>query len=113
MTEADTAAALGSGDVPVLGTPRVVAWCEEATVVSLADNLGPGETAVGMRVRLDHVRATRVGACVSVRAELTKVEGRRLTFDVVATDDRGEVASGQVVRVVVDRQRFLDRAAKS
>jgi len=110
VDEPHTAIALGSGDVPVLATPQVLAWCEEASVMAVADHLGAGESVVGMRVRLDHIRATPVGVSVSMTATLTKIEGKRLTFDVVAADDRGEIASGQVIRVVVDRARFLDRA---
>ena len=63
-----------------------------------------------MRIKFDHLRATPVGATVHVHAELTKIEGRRLTFDVVATDGAGEIATGQIVRVVVERARFMERA---
>ena len=110
VADVHTAVALGSGDVPVLATPQVLAWCEEATVAAVAAGVTADETTVGMRVRLDHVRATPVGVVVRIEACLAKVEGRRLTFDVVASDDRGEIASGQVIRVLVDRGPFLDRA---
>lgn len=112
VTDAHTAVARGSGEVEVLATPQVMAWCEEATIAAIAGKLPTGETAVGMRVRIDHVRPTPVGALVEVRAELTKVEGRRLTFEVDASDSRGEIASGQVIRVVVDYDRFMDDARR-
>lgn len=109
VSDADTAMALRSGDVPVLATPRVLALCEEATVVALAGQLPEGVTSVGMRVQLDHVQPTAVGGRVEATALLEKVEGRRLTFVVQASDDRGTVAEGRVVRVLVERDRFLDK----
>jgi fluoroacetyl-CoA thioesterase len=109
VSDVDTAEALRSGDVPVLATPRVLALCEEATVVALAGHLADGVTSVGMRVQLDHVQPTAVGGRVEASAVLEKVEGRRLTFVVQASDDRGTVAEGRVVRVLVERDRFLDK----
>lgn len=104
------APAVGSGDVEVLSTPVVLAWCESACMAAIADEMDPTNTTVGMRVRLDHLRASPVGATVTVRAELSRVEGRRFTFDVSAHQGDDEVAHGQVVRVLVDRSRFLDKA---
>ncbi len=109
VTEADTAIALGSGDVPVLGTPRMLAWCEEVTVAALAEGIDEGSTSVGFRIRLDHLLPTPVGGACTIRAEVTEVDGRQVTLAVVATDDQGTAAEGTVTRVVVDRQRFLDR----
>ncbi len=108
VTEADTALALGSGDVPVLATPRLVALAEAATVAALG--LDGSDTSVGTRVELDHLAATAVGGTVEVRAELVEADGRTRRFSVVATDDAGVmVGRGVVVRVVVDRARFLSR----
>lgn len=104
----DTAIALGSGDVPVLGTPRIVALCEEATVASVARALSADVTTVGTRVELTHLRPTPVGGRATAAALLAEVEGRRLTFEVSVSDDGGTVAHGRVVRAVVDRARFLD-----
>jgi predicted thioesterase len=112
VTEADTAVSLCSGDVPVLGTPRVVALCEEATCSAVRPNLGPGQTTVGMRIQLDHLAPVAVGTAVRAEATLEKVEGRRLTFTVSVSDSRGLVAAGKVTRAVVDRQHFMDRAHK-
>jgi fluoroacetyl-CoA thioesterase len=109
VTEADTASAMRSGDVPVLATPRVLALCEEATVQALDGRLPSGTTSVGMRVQIDHVQPTAIGGRVEAEAVLEKVEGRRLTFVVRASDERGTVAEGRVVRVVVERERFLEK----
>lgn len=108
--DSDSAIAMGSGDVPVLATPRVIALCEEATVKAVAGTLPPGLTTVGMRVELDHVQPTRVGSLVTAEATLKRVEGRRLTFNVSVVDPCGLVAAGKVTRVVVDRDRFMDKA---
>jgi len=102
----DTAVALGSGDVDVLGTPRVVALCEAATVAALAGRLDEGRTTVGTRVELDHLRASKVGDRIDATATLTAVDGNRLTFEVAASDGEHVVARGIVVRAVIDRARF-------
>jgi fluoroacetyl-CoA thioesterase len=107
----DTARALGSGDVDVLGTPRLIALCEEACCRSIAPMLPLGATTVGMKVRLDHLQPSPVGTKVIADAVLSKVEGRRLTFNVSASDDRGLLAVGKIVRVVVDVERFMSRCA--
>ena len=109
VSDADTAVALRSGDVPVLGTPRVVALVEEATVAAVAKALEPGQSTVGVRVELDHLAATPVGRAVTAQATLTAVQGRKLAFDVVLHDGDTVAAKGTVQRVVIDRQRFLER----
>jgi predicted thioesterase len=109
VTESDTAEALGSGDVAVLGTPRVVALCEEASIKAIDRMLDPGTTSVGMRIQLDHVAPTAVGHKVRAEATLERVEGRRLTFAVSVRDERGLVAVGKVTRVIVDVERFLEK----
>jgi predicted thioesterase len=112
VAEPDTAVALGSGDVPVLGTPRVLALAEQATVAALAGALDPGTTSVGTRVELDHLAASPVGAAVRVSAELERVRGRRLEFAVELRDGERLAARGRVTRVLVDRDAFLDAAAR-
>ena len=109
MTETDTAPSLGSGDVPVLATPRIVALCEAAAIAALAGTLNGADTTVGMRVQLDHLAPTAVGQSVAAEATLEKVQGRRLTFTVSVSDSRGLVAAGRVTRVVVDRDRFMEK----
>lgn len=109
VTEADTAEALGSGDVPVLGTPRVLAMVENATIKALVGQLEPGETTVGMQVQVEHVAPTPVGATVVAEATVEKCAGRKVVFTVKVTDERGLVAAGRVTRVVVVRDKFLGK----
>jgi predicted thioesterase len=109
VSDAHTAMAVGSGDLPVLATPWLIAWMEAATVRAAAPFTAPGRTTVGTGVRIKHLRATRVGAWVDVLAEPpAETEGRRLTFPVRAVDSTGElVATGEIDRAIVDRRRFL------
>ncbi|MGW4386111.1 thioesterase family protein [Streptomyces sp. NPDC004685] len=112
VSDAHTARAVGSGDLPVLATPWLIAWMEAATVRAAAPFTTPGRTTVGTGVRVKHLRATRVGAWVDVLAEPpAEAEGRRLTFLVRAVDSTGElVATGEIDRAIVERQRFLAEA---
>ncbi len=103
----DTARSLGSGDVDVLGSPRLIALCEQATIEALRDVLDEGSTTVGMRVQFDHLQPTPVGAEVLAEAVLEKIEGRRLKFTVSASDSGGLVAAGKITRVLVDLDRFM------
>jgi fluoroacetyl-CoA thioesterase len=112
VADQDTAVALGSGDVPVLATPRVLALAERATVAAVAGAIGPGATTVGVRVELEHLAASVVGAAVRVSAELERVDGRVLEFAVELRDGARLAARGRVTRVLVDRDTFLATAAR-
>lgn len=105
----DTASALGSGSLPVLATPRLLAWCEAATCAAL--ELPEGRTSVGTRVALEHLAASPVGATIEVSAEVAYEDGRLRRFTVSARDaGSGKVVgTGEVTRVVVDVERFLGR----
>ncbi len=109
MSPEDTATALGSGALEVLATPRLLAWCEAASVSALTGALAPTETSVGTRVDLVHQKASGVGAVVEVQADLVHVDGRLLRFDVAAECDGVLLGHGTVTRVVVDVDRFLAR----
>lgn len=106
---ADTAEAVGSGDVPVLATPRLLALAEEATLEALRDHLEPGTTTVGTSVSLEHAAPSPIGAKVVVTARLAQADRRRLVFVVEARQTAAVVATGRIERMVVDRERFLAR----
>ena len=97
----------------MLGTPRLVALCEEASCRAIDPVLEEGTTTVGMKVGLDHLQPSAIGERIVAEAVLSKVEGRRLTFTVSASDRRGLVAVGRVLRVVVDIERFLSKCTPS
>ena len=109
----DTAEALGSGSLPVLATPRLLAWCEAATCAALAPVLDDAETSVGTRVSLEHTAPTPVGGRVAVSAGVVHVDGRLVRFSVAVREAPAGrlLASGEVTRVVVDAARFLSRIA--
>jgi predicted thioesterase len=118
VTDADTAIALGSGDVPVLATPRLLAWMEAATVAAAAARVDATSTTVGVEVWMRHRRASAVGAHIEVEVTEVSEQDRGLSFEVLARevprDASGgaparEIASGRVVRAIVDRGTFLDR----
>ncbi len=111
VTEAHTAQAVGSGDVPVLGTPVLLAWLEATTVAALETELTPGTTSVGTRVEVEHSAASPVGAQVTTTADVLRRDGRLVIFTVAAHEGSRLVASGEVRRLVVDRERFLARVS--
>jgi predicted thioesterase len=112
--ETDTASFVGSGDVPVLATPRLLALFEAACLAALEDaGLDPGQTTVGTRLALEHLLATPVGETLTVDAQLTLVDGRLLRFECAARDDADRLLGrAEITRVVVDRERFLARAQR-
>ena len=107
VTEDDTAIAAGSGNVAVLATPRLIALCEEAAVAAVHKGLEADETTVGTKVEIEHLAASPVGSSVSARAELVSCEGRLLTFAVEASAGARLIGRGTMIRVLVDRGRFL------
>jgi fluoroacetyl-CoA thioesterase len=114
VTDDDTAAALGSGSLPVLATPRLLAWFEAATCAALEPSLPAGSTSVGTRVVVEHLAASPVGQELEVSASSAYVDGRLHRFAMAARHVDGEtlgkvVGSGEVSRVVVDVERFSSR----
>ena len=107
--EDDTAVAVGSGSLPVLGTPVLLAWAEAATCAALEPALEAGETSVGTRVALEHQAPSVVGAVVEVSATVVHVDGRLVRFSVAARQQGRLVGSGEVTRVVVGAERFVER----
>jgi predicted thioesterase len=106
VTDADTAIALGSGDVAVLGTPRVVALLEEAAIAALVGSLPAGATTVGTNITINHMAASAVGATVSARATVVGVQGKKILFDIELTEGDTLAAKGTHTRVIVDRATF-------
>ncbi|MEA4912327.1 MAG: hotdog domain-containing protein [Oscillospiraceae bacterium] len=110
--DADTALRIGSGSLPVLATPRVAALMEAAACESVEALLEPGATSVGTRLELAHLSADPVGATVVCESELTEVDGRRLVFRLVLRDGAGVAAEATHERFIVQRDRFLQKAAE-
>ena len=114
VTESDTAAKLGSGLVPVFGTPALVGLMEAAAVKALEGCLPEHQTTVGGRIDVRHLAATPIGMTVRARAELTAIEGRKLTFQIEAWDEVEKVGEASHERYLIDKEKFVARAqAKS
>jgi fluoroacetyl-CoA thioesterase len=112
VTDDDTAVAVGSGSLPVLGTPRLLTWAEAATCAAVEAELPSGSTSVGTQVSLEHKAASAVGEQVRVTATVVRRDGRQLDFEVVAVDSTDQVVGqGRITRVVVDGERFMARLA--
>ena len=109
MTEDQTAIALGSGDVPALGTPAVLALMEQAACDAVAGGLAEGETSVGTWAELEHLAPSKVGAETVATAELIAAEGHALEFTCEVRDGDTVVARARHRRSIVDRERFLAR----
>lgn len=104
--ERSTAIALGSGDVAVLGTPKVVALGEEAAVAAIAGSLADGMTTVGTHIAVDHLAPTEVGGTVEATATVTATDRNRIEFTVDVIEAGRTVARGTHTRVIVERSRF-------
>ena len=105
----DTAEAVGSGGLLVFATPCMVAMMEGAACEAIAEAIPEGKTTVGTALNIQHTSATPVGLEVRAEAEVTAVEGKKISFRVVAYDEAGEIGNGTHQRFIVDSQRFLDK----
>mgnify|MGYP001133720535 FL=1 len=107
VCEANTAAAMGSGDMPVFATPAMVALMENAAMLAVAPGLPEGAATVGAEMNVSHIKPSGLGAEIVASAVVTAVEGRKITFNVGARDAEGMIGEGTHVRFIVDRERFL------
>lgn len=110
VTDQNTAAAVGSGLVPVFATPYMIALMENAAVNAVQAQLEEGQGTVGTRLEVTHDAATPVGMKVWAEAELTAVEGKKLTFTVKAFDEAGVIGGGAHERFIITVDRFLAKA---
>ena len=106
----DTAPHVGSGKIKVLATPVLVMMMEEAALNAVEGLLPEGHQTVGTRLDVSHTAATPVGMRVTATAELVKIDGRKLTFQVTARDEKEAIGSGTHERIVVNVARFDQRA---
>ena len=110
VERADTAKEVGSGSLLVYATPCMVALMEGAACEAIAEGLKEDQTTVGTALNIEHISATPVGLEVHAEAVVTAVDGKVITFDVKAFDEIGEIGHGTHKRVIVNSQKFLDKA---
>lgn len=109
VTDNDTAIALGSGNLPVLATPRMMALMENAAMLCVANELPEGSTTVGGHIESSHLKPSKVGAEVSATATLTKIESKKLYFDVKAEMNGVIIGEGTHLRFIIDKEKFMSR----
>ena len=109
MTDAVTAIEVGSGDMPVLATPIMMALMENAAMLAVKDELPEGCTTVGGHIESSHLRPSKIGDVVRAEAEVTKVDGKKITFKVSAYCGNTLIGEGTHLRFVVDREKFLSK----
>ena len=109
VTEAVTAAVVGSGDMPVLATPMMMALMENAAMLAVKDELPEGSTTVGGHIESSHLKPSKIGDKVSATAEVAKVDGRKIEFKVSAYSGDTLLGEGTHLRFVVDREKFLTK----
>jgi predicted thioesterase len=109
VTEAVTAIKMGSGDLPVLATPAMMALMENAAMLAVASELQEGSTTVGGHIESSHLRPSKIGDKVSATAEVTKIDGKKIEFKVSAYSGETLLGEGTHLRFIVDRERFMSK----
>ena len=109
VTDAVTAIAVGSGDMPVLATPMMMALMENAAMLAVKDELPKGSTTVGGHIESSHLKPSKVGDVVRATAEVTKVDGKKIEYKISAYSGDILLGEGTHLRFVVDKERFLHR----
>ena len=112
VTEEVTAVKIGSGDMPVLATPAMLALMENAAMLAVADSLADGETTVGGHIESSHLKPSKIGDKITATAEVTKVEGKKIEFKVSAHCNGVLLGEGTHLRFIVDRNRFIEKLNK-
>jgi len=110
VSDNDTARAVGSGDLEVLATLRLITLKEHAAYTLREDALEEGQTSVGTNINISHTAPSPVGIMLEIEAKITSVRGRTITFEVAASDDAGEIGKGTHTRVIVDGEKLLAKA---
>ena len=113
VTEDETAVRMGSGDLEVYATPAMIALMENAAKSSVVNELPKGYTTVGIDISVKHIKSSPIGANIKCKATLTNVDGKKLFFDVEASDDQGTIGKGSHIRYVVNSADFMNKTKNS
>jgi len=108
----NTAKAVGSGSLDVFATPMMVALMEAAACNCLTDALAVGQSSVGTQISVDHTAASPLSAEITAVATITSVDGRKITFDLSAHDNKNEIGKGTHTRFIIDIERFMSKLEK-
>ena len=111
VEEKHLACNVGSGDLPVLATPMMMALMENAAMLAVAPELEESQSTVGGQISSSHLKPTGLGHTVTATAELIAVEGRKLKFKVTATDEEGLIGEGEHLRFIINREKFMSKVS--
>lgn len=109
VSEEMTARSVGSGDLPVLATPSMIALMENAAMLAVASELAENETTVGGYMECSHLAPTGVGEEIEAEATLIKIDGKALHFEITSYAGTKKIGEGHHIRYIVDRTRFLSK----
>ncbi len=112
VSSEDTAAAYGSGLIEVFATPAMIALMENAAQLSVDKFLAEGQSTVGIEINVKHVKASPVGMRIKCKSVLTKVDGKRLYFDITAEDEKGVIGTAEHIRYVIDIEKFMQKLSE-
>ena len=112
VTEDVTAVKIGSGDMPVLATPAMLALMENAAMLAVADSLADGKTTVGGHIESSHLKPSKIGDKITATAEVIKVDGKKIEFKVSAHSNDVLLGEGTHLRFIVDRNKFIEKLNK-
>ena len=107
VEEKHLACNVGSGDLPVFGTPMMMALMENAAMLCVATDLEEGQSTVGGFISSSHIKPTGLGKTVKATAELIAIDGRKLKFKVVAEDEDGKIGEGEHLRFIINKEKFM------
>lgn len=113
VTVNETAIEMGSGDLEVYATPAMIALMENAAKSSVIDELPKGYTTVGINMNVKHIKSSPIGANIKCKATLLKVDGKKLFFDIEASDDNGTIGTGSHIRYIVNASDFMENTKNS
>ena len=109
VDETVTAIAMGSGDMPVLATPAMMALMENAAMLAVADHLPEGSTTVGGHISSSHLKPSKLGDTITATATVTRVDGKKIEFKVEAHCGDTLLGEGTHLRFIVDKEKFMSR----
>lgn len=108
----DTAKHYGSGLAEVFATPALVALMENTAYKSIEPFLPEGYSSVGIQINVAHKKASLPGSIISCRSEIVKVDGKKVFFSITASDENGEIGTGEHIRFVINSKEFMERLKK-